>query len=219
MVSSSCHRDVEEPEPLGRFVAEILDPGVGVPRGLDQRPSCRGADSDLGTLGAPQHLGEMVGRDRVQTGEDHDGKLEALRAVHGEDPNRRVVRLGGHGLVDTRIFFGLALSPLDEATQAGLAGVLPSPGLVEEEADPSPVIPGAAVTTRELEEATLPDNSFDRSAHAAPPAFMPVAAQGHQPRGDGIVVGAPGWGIAAEVPAATGLDVLEELGVAAPKCG
>src|SRR6202035_507976 len=98
----------------------------------------------------------MGGRDRVQSGEDHDRELEPFCAVHGEDSNRGIVGLGGDGLVDPGALVGLTARPLDEATEAGLPGVFPASSLVEEEADPSPMVPGPAMPGGQLQEVTLP---------------------------------------------------------------
>ncbi len=215
VVLSPRHGDVQQPEPLGRLVAPFVVAEVVVAGGRDERPRGPGPDPQLGAGRAEQDRRRLVGRQGAEAGEDHDGELEALRAVHGEEPQRGIVGLGGDGLLDPDALLGLSSGPLDEAAQAGPARLLPRPGLVEEEPDATPVVPGSVPGRRELQQVPLPHDRVDGGGHAPPPSRLPEAAELAERRPDRAV----GLAVPSVVPASARAVVRHQLDVAAPERG
>ena len=102
---------------LGGVFGALGAPG-GAAHGFVGRPEWDAKRG--GRVGGPDELG-VVGGQSGGVGQDHDGRLEALGAVHGHDPHGRAGRPGlaldlGAG----------AAEPVDEALQRGrvIAGVV-----------------------------------------------------------------------------------------------
>ena len=215
MVPSAGHGDVQEAEPLREFVALLIGPFRVVARRGHERPGGADADSQLRSVRTPEDRRGLVRRQGVEPGQDHDRELQPLGAVHGQDSQRRVVRLGGDGLVDPDTFVGLAGRPLHESSEAGSARVFPGAGLIQEEPDPAPVVARPSVHRRELEQASLADDRLDGAAYAAPPAVLPEPVED----GEGVVDPALRLGVASIVPGPTRRGVSDQLRVAAAERG
>ena len=165
VVASAGRRDIEQPQPLGGVELVLALRPLVPPGGLESR-ALRGApDPDLeAAVGVPEHGRRAVRRDDVQPGEDHDRKLQSLRAVNREHPERVVVGLGYDDLDGAGALVRELLDPLDEAAQPAAGGGVVRARLIEEEPDATPVVARSPVRDRELQHAAFTHDRLDRLA-------------------------------------------------------
>ena len=135
--------------------------------GLDAGPEPNGR----GTAGgesqgrAPGGPGQLGGQAR-----DHRHReLEALGPVDGENPHAVVVGLGQHRLGHPGVLGPLEAGPLQIAAQVAAAGVGPGPGLIDQEPQPPPRVPGPARHHRRLQRPPIPQQLLQQHGRAGPP--------------------------------------------------
>ena len=105
--------------------------------------------------------------------QDHDGELEALGGVNGEDAHAVVVGLGQDRLGHPGVVGALQPGPRHVVAQVGAAGVGPGSGLIDHEPEPPPHVAWPPAGHCGLEGAALPDQPVDQGGRAGP-ALGPV---------------------------------------------
>ncbi len=189
--------DVEQADPLVLVDALlVLGPGLE-PLGGEAAPRL-----DLGTRRPPQHL-HRGGRSRglAQAADDHQGELEALGAVGGEDAHRVVVGLGERDLTHLGPVVGEHVGPGEPAAQVGAAGLDEGPRLVDHPAEAAPDVAGAGLVEGQGERTEVGHDAVEHRWRRVDLALAVQQRQVGQGVGDGAG-GIVGLGPARVPPAA-----------------
>ena len=160
VVAGPGHRDVQEAEPLGFVVPASRRPRApSSGRSRPTEPDCLLPTVNSGPSGptAPSSAG-WGGRvfSPASTTIGNSSPFEPCTV------RMRSASSSGSGATDSMTrarSSAWCCDPLDEPAQAGLAGVVPRPGLVEQEADAAPVVARAAPRGRELQQVPLADDA------------------------------------------------------------
>ena len=103
---------------------------------------------------------------------DGDRELQALGGVDGHDPHGVVVGLGQDRFGHPAALAGLAGDPLEVLPEPAVRGLAPPPGLVDDEAEAPPHVPGPALGEAQLEQAPVPGDAVEQLAGGPPVPFV-----------------------------------------------
>ena len=155
----------------------------------------------------------------AQTRENYHGKLKAFGRMDGHNPNAVIVGFRHRDFHRLRAFPELPFHPVQVAAQGTSAGVDEFPGLLHNEPQTAPPLPGAAASKRQFHHAAVPYKLLYQLIWRGPnPLVMelPEFLQGLSHR-----TGSRAWLEIVEPPAV--VDELQQLHVAAgegrrPQC-
>ena len=183
VVHGPSGRDVQQADALatGRFL--VGEDGGPPTSGLEL--AC--PETDLGPFVGPQHLGLATGP-ACKAGDHGDRELQSLGTVNGEDADGVVVGLRDHGLEEVGVVLHLLERPDHEAAETGAAAVAPFAGLVDDEAQSTPVVARSTLRGGELDQAQLPDDLLHQLVGREPPPALVPITHGGQCGGDGVLV-------------------------------
>ena len=170
MVAGPGAGDVEQAPPL--VVAHLLVDRLG---GVEVGgPQVLAQPELVPAVGRPQHLDAAAVATRLagHAGHDDDRELHALGRVDRHDAQRLRVGLGQHRLGGPGGVAALPLCPGQVGAQPAVLGLGPGAGLVDDEAQPPPHVPGARAVDRHLEHPPVVDEPGEHLARRQPGAVV-----------------------------------------------
>ena len=213
VVARPGRRHVAEPELLGALeellllgeAGEAEGPALLVHVDLEAAPSRRQHGRPCGRGPGPA----------AQLGHDHEGELEALRAVDRHDLNGVLVVLRRRKLHRADLILCLQVHPDQQLGHAGAARLDERARLVEDEADAAQRLQVPPAPRRELEHVAVAHQRLEGRDGAGGAAAGREGTELAERSGDGVLRPRSGRDVPVEAPRAAGPAPGEEVVVAA----